>query len=356
MSTFSVRDFALGVVVGVVAPLLLGSAVVVAVLRASDIYSLGHWKLNVRTPIKSMWMNLGYWTTPDGEPVEHFDDACLGLLREILQTAGLLPCGTDGTPATESRPPISVLDVGFGCGDQTLALARLLQPRAASDFRYVGLTLNASQLQAASRAIHDKFPSPSVDGTALDETCFRVFRADAAKPETWSPPIRAAVEELADGRFDEKWLLALDCLYHFSPSRKPLFLYASETLGANLMAFDLVLDEKAGWRRTMLVRALGFVLSCPFGTFLTEQQYRRQLVECGYDADEMTLRDISDDVFSGIARYLERQERALGRYGISIGGYKLTGRVFDWFHASRVVKAVVVVGRTGTKQSSGASS
>lgn len=55
------RDFSLGIVVGVVATLVLSAAVFVAVLRMSDIYSLGHWKLNLRTPMNSMWMNLGYW-------------------------------------------------------------------------------------------------------------------------------------------------------------------------------------------------------------------------------------------------------------------------------------------------------
>lgn len=55
------RDFALGIVVGVVAALVIGAVIFATVLRMSDVYSLGHWKLNLRTPLSSMWMNLGYW-------------------------------------------------------------------------------------------------------------------------------------------------------------------------------------------------------------------------------------------------------------------------------------------------------
>lgn len=38
--------------------LLLGR--LISSLR-SDVYDLGHWKLNVRVPMQPMWMNMGYW-------------------------------------------------------------------------------------------------------------------------------------------------------------------------------------------------------------------------------------------------------------------------------------------------------
>lgn len=56
------RDFGLGVVVGAAAAVLvLGGAAFAVVLRSTDLYSLGHWKLNMRTPLDTMWINLGYW-------------------------------------------------------------------------------------------------------------------------------------------------------------------------------------------------------------------------------------------------------------------------------------------------------
>ena len=60
-SAVSGRDFGLGILVGAVAAILVASLVFVLVLRSTDIYSLGHWKLNLQTPLESMWMNLGYW-------------------------------------------------------------------------------------------------------------------------------------------------------------------------------------------------------------------------------------------------------------------------------------------------------
>ncbi|KJZ77193.1 hypothetical protein HIM_03514 [Hirsutella minnesotensis 3608] len=347
--TVSGPDFVLGIVVGAIATVVFGSAAFITALRSTDVYSLGHWKLNVRAPLDSMWMNLGYWKTSDGQAVHHFDEACLGLLKEILKTAGLL--NQDSTVEAQEKRTFSILDVGFGCGDQTWALARLLQPRSSDEFRYVGLTLNKSQLQTASRRVHREVASSQGNEAALKSDSFRLFCANAAKPDSWTAAARDAVQALADPTQTDRWLLALDCLYHFSPSRKPVFRLAAETLDANAMAFDLILNEKASKWNTALVRMVGLMMGCPLHTFLTLDQYRAQLIECGYDTKEIVIRDISDNVFRGVASYLRRQEEALSLYGISIGGYKLAGRLFDWFDRTRIVKAVIVVGRSKLRSS-----
>lgn len=337
-------DFALGIVVGAAAALVLGAAVFAAVLRASDMHSLGHWKLNLRTPLASIWMNLGYWKTADGQPVRHIDEACLGLLREIVKTAGVLSETRAGPPA-----PVAVLDLGFGCGDQTLALARLVQPPSWRDFRYVGLTLNESQLPTASRTLNRELAASAGD-MAPPRASFRLFRANAARPDSWSPAIRDAVQGLADAEFPERWLLALDCLYHFFPLRRPIFRYVAQELAAGVMAFDLVLNDKASWRDTLLVRLVGLVMSCPLYTFLTEDQYKAQLVEYGYDRPDCHARRLGPCV----CRHRELPAAAGGgaepvRH---IGGFKLAGRLFDWFDRSSVVRAVIVVSRTKGKSAS----
>lgn len=54
--------FAQGVVVGVLAAVAaLVFALVFFLALRTDRYDLDHWKLNFRTPVDSMWMNLGYW-------------------------------------------------------------------------------------------------------------------------------------------------------------------------------------------------------------------------------------------------------------------------------------------------------
>ncbi|PFH61595.1 hypothetical protein XA68_16945 [Ophiocordyceps unilateralis] len=316
-------DFVLGIVVGIVASVLLAAAIAATALRASAAYSLGHWKLNLKTPSVSLWMNLGYWRDEGGKPVGRFDEACLGLLVEMLKTAKLVGRGSEaGT--------VAVLDLGFGCGDQTLALARLLRPKSNHHFRYVGLTLDRSQLRAAERRLQRELASPEDASLVLSRECFQLFCADAAKPASWTPAIRDAVLGVGDADFADRWLLALDCLYHFSPSRRPVFGFAAQTLDANVVAFDLILNEKASRRDTLLVCMVGLLMSCPLRTFLTEDRYKADMVECGYDPESIVIRDISDDVFAGVADYLGRQEDALSRYGISIGGFKLAGRLFGW--------------------------
>ncbi|VUC21044.1 unnamed protein product [Clonostachys rosea] len=112
------------------------------------------------------------------------------------------------------------------------------------------------------------------------------------------------------------------------------------------MAFDLVLNEKASFGDKLRMRAVGVMMGCPIDTFLTEKEYLDQLVECGYDRESSTISDISEHVFAGVSGFIESQERALSQYSVTLGGYKLAGRLFEWFGRSKVVKAVIVVART----------
>jgi hypothetical protein len=264
-------------------------------------------------------------------------------LEKMLDAAGLRVKSDSDAAA---RASVAVLDVGFGCGDQTIALTELVEAGKRPRFRYVGLTLNAAQLQTAQRRVERVF---ALENGSLGQDSFKLFRANAARPGTWSKAIRASVDSLADETFSERWLMALDCLYHFSPSREPIFKLAGKTLGAHVMAFDLILNEEASRWNTFLVWIVGVVMGCPRDMFLTEARYREQLVECGYDRAHIEIQDISDHVFAGVSSFLRRQETALSQYGISIGGFKLAGRIFEWFDRTRVVKAAIVVGRTKGK-------
>jgi hypothetical protein len=285
-------------------------------------------------------MLIGCRTNADGERVQVFEEACSNLLKEILSLAGLLGVESTADDARSSRS-LAVLDVGFGCGDQTWELVRLTQPRGWCNFRYVGLTMNQDQVHSATRRIYSEIATSD----QLTADSFTLLCANAAVPKAWKPGVRQAVDSLAKREFTDKWFLALDCLYHFSPSRKPILEYAARTLGANFMAFDLLLNESASLRDTLTMRAVGVMMGCPVRTFLTEEQYREQLVECGYDADSIVIRDVTEHVFPGVVRFLDDQERVLSQYGISLGGYKLAGRLFDWFGRSKVAKASIVVAR-----------
>ncbi|KAL7788608.1 hypothetical protein V8C37DRAFT_387974 [Trichoderma ceciliae] len=345
-------EFTLGFLAGCVTVAVLLALAAFSLLWSGDIYGLGHWKLNLKTPFPSMWMNLGFWTRDDGRPIENFDEAARNMLEKILHAAELLATDKTGKDtSSKTQGSVAVLDVGFGCGDQTVALAELIQAQSRPQFRYVGLTLNAVQLQAAQERL-DAALALEGGGEGLlrpSESSFKLFQADAAKPETWSKAVCASVDRLTDEGFSERWLMGLDCLYHFSPSRKPIFKRAAQTLGANVMAFDLILSNNASVWETMAVRLLGFILLCPWRAFLTEEQYRDQLVECGYDRAHIEIRDVSDHVFAGLSGYLRKQDAALSQYGISMTGYIMVGKVYEWFDRTRVLKAAIVVGRTESK-------
>ncbi|RFU75871.1 hypothetical protein TARUN_6333 [Trichoderma arundinaceum] len=348
----STGDFFLGFLAGCATVVVLLAVVACSLIRSGDIYGLGHWKLNIEAPFPSMWMNLGFWTRDDGTSIQRFDEAARHMLAKILQAAGLFIGDEPGnTNASNTSGSVAVLDVGFGCGDQTVALAELIQARSRPQFRYVGLTLNAVQLRAAQERLDGTLAAVKrgENTLGLSESSFNLFQADAGRPESWSKAVCASVDSLADEAFSERWLMGLDCLYHFSPSRKPIFKRAAQTLDANVMAFDLILSNKASAWETLAVRLLGFVLLCPWRTFLTEEQYREQLVECGYDRARIEVRDVSDHVFAGLSGYLRRQDAALEKYGISLTGYTLVGKVYEWFDRTRVLKAAIVVGRTKSK-------
>jgi hypothetical protein len=57
----SSRDFGLGFLAGFLATVVVAIIVTIVILRRTDQYGLGHWKLNIKAPIRSMWMNVGYW-------------------------------------------------------------------------------------------------------------------------------------------------------------------------------------------------------------------------------------------------------------------------------------------------------
>ncbi|KAH7210236.1 hypothetical protein BKA60DRAFT_464285 [Fusarium oxysporum] len=337
------EGFGIGFAAGLITALAIAGIIALVVMRMSDIYGLGHWKLNITTRPPSMWMNVGYWKTHTGEPIDTLPAAASALLEQVVSAAGL---SGDAPGKASPRGSLAILDLGFGCGDQTWQLARTATEQGWRDFRYVGLTLNDAQVQTSRRRIYREL---SEAGTAFDAEAFSLFRADAAKPQTWSPQIREAVYSLADEKYTERWLLALDCIYHFSPSRKPVLSHAAKELDANYMAFDLLLNEKASTKDIWRARLIGKMMGCPLKTFLSETEYRDQLVECGYDRNEITIKEITDDVFSGLVKFLDRQDKLLAEYGITMGGFKLAGRLFNWFDKSRVVRAVVVVARTKSK-------
>ncbi|KAL2833293.1 hypothetical protein BDW59DRAFT_156795 [Aspergillus cavernicola] len=357
----------------------------------SSLYGLDHAILNIPIPPPSMWMNLGYWKNTNDFPT-----ACATLLDQVLITAGLLDETGNGNGngsafpvSVQQHPPtrrFRLLDVGIGCGDQSVRVLNYMRGDDEPLFdSYVGITTLPVQAAYASRrieALQDRTGTTTATNhgkeTILKHKA-KIFCADAASPRLWPKEIHSSLapaqhqdsistvasttsidiktekeKEKGGEKEEEPWFLALDTLYHFHPSRLPLFTYTNSTLQANIMAFDLLLPSPSSSTTAplslitrLLLRLICLLTGAPYSNFLTQAQYTALLVQAGYDPEKIVFRDISEDVFAGIAGYIRQREGLLKGYGLGKGMGKFRGArvVFDWWARTGVVTGVIVVAR-----------
>ncbi|KAL4879746.1 hypothetical protein BJY04DRAFT_219834 [Aspergillus karnatakaensis] len=327
--------------------------------QETSLYALDHALLNIPLPPPSMWMNMGYW-----KDTTDFPTACASLLDQVLITAGLLGSNGEAIERPANRR-LRLLDVGIGCGDQSLRILDYRRkPQDAEKDQdeqplfdtYTGLTSLPVQASFARSRVAEAQKIKAKDEKR--QTRASVFCADAADPGKWDGEIHHSLptptpntsstreEEGQENEGEEEtWLLALDTLYHFLPSRSPLLTYTSTNFDASLMTFDLLLPTPPP---SLLTRFLLYILCLvtltPYSNLLTESQYRSLLIEAGYDAEKIVFRDISQHVFPGISRFMRQREGLLRDYGMKIGGFKWAGRVMGWWGRG-VLRGVIVVAR-----------
>lgn len=342
-----------------------------------EMYGLDHAVLNMQLPPPTMWMNLGYWEvslasgryrvppthdqlTDPSKSTTDFTEACQALLDQVL-VPGLL---TD-----KSQSP-RVLDVGCGCGDQSLYLTSLVKhdslatetstsdprvtvvPRSAARSRtqhasapplidnYIGVTIDLAQAELAKSRLR---ASDSASRSSAE-----IFCADAADPSSWPAPLKASVGDLVESvqvPNTATWLLALDTMYHFRPSRLPLLRYACSTLHASFMAFDLILADGSSWWERLLLRLVCWATGAPFSNFISQADYVQMLVAAGYDPSRIEVKDVSRHVFSGMSRFLRCRVQEAMPFGIKITKFSVASAVFNWWARSGMVRGVVIVAR-----------
>ncbi|CAI7564018.1 unnamed protein product [Penicillium glandicola] len=349
----------------------------------AKVYGLDHAVLNIQLPQQSMWMNMGYW-----EDTNNFPEACQALLDQVL-TAAL---------SAEKASAVRILDVGCGCGDQSLYLMKSLngssifhsgpksgartgaravtsasvsntpfdiQPpesglrsrhsktklQYSSSIRldsYIGITLEPAQAALGSNRIHD------MQRDNKNSTQAEIFCADAAVPSSWTGELKKSINTLADASSKQHenqkedtstWLLALDTMYHFRPSRLPLLTYAHNNFNASFMAFDLILSNSITWYEKILLRLVCWSTNSPFGNFVSEKEYVDLLVTAGYNPAFIEIRDISQHVFGGLADYIKRRVEEARPFGINMGKFRAARFAFAWWAKRRVVRGIVVVAR-----------
>jgi len=314
-----------------------------------SMYGLQHGRLHlqVATP---MWMNMGYWGHGSGP--DTLAEACRDLLKMVLREAGFSSDIERAGIAKNTRRPKMLIDLGFGCGDQTIYLMSDAPVRPCDrewwDEReycpifdhYLGITKDATQHRYASKRVEEMVSQrdQQTKGLRVSLCC-----ADAAKTGLWGKDVRQGIKQAIEND-PERWVLALDTAYHFAPSRWPLVQYAYD-FRASFMAFDLCLSPAATRKQKFVLRILTTLMGAPWVNFTTPDGYRRKLVETGYSADGMKIVDVSEHVFAPLAYYLEEQDTRLKRLGLGIGSFSVAKSMFSWWGRSGVVRGVIVVAR-----------
>ena len=336
------------------------SSNLVATTDKSRIYGLDHGVLNLEQP-PTMWMNVGYWKDQMDEPCD-FPRACKDLLEAVIQSAFRRPNEEKSVPKN-----IRLLDVGFGCGDQSLHFLQMgrepdtviggngCQTHQPSVETYVGITNSQSQCSYARQRLQRAQTSTKLyeSSGSKDLKNFELFCEDAALPTKWSSNLETSLEDMRkkpspSGDSPPTWLLALDTMYHLSPSRIPLLRYAYTKLTASFMAFDYILadeEQTPSVKQRLILRFICLLTSAPYGNFLTQKEYRHMLVRVGYREEDIEIYDISEHVFEPLSKFMVGKDSQLRSIGLGIGAFHVARWIFSWWGSSGIVRGCIVVAR-----------
>ncbi|GAC74779.1 hypothetical protein PANT_12d00134 [Moesziomyces antarcticus T-34] len=271
--------------------LIVGGIWMMASSSSSEPYqTLSCLALNVRAPTTA-WMNMGYWTPQLSRRELDFPLACQTLAEQLYTAAGV---GTGH----------KILDVGCGAGESTLFLLQKFAP-----------TL-----------LHAVTSLP-------DEAAFAAERLQLQLAETkQTPEVKVWARDILDWlRTDEaageKYdvILALDCAFHFS-DRAEYIRLASRRLnpGGRLAFVDLLSAYPAPCdgaaklqlgplpfprEAPSLAERLKHMFTCTLASvkpanLWSVDGYHAELVGAGFTPEQVTMRDITADVFPGFARFL----------------------------------------------------
>jgi len=211
---------------------------------------------------------MGKW-----KETKEFPVACASLASSLADFASL-------------SPGDSLLDVGYGCGDQDLLFWDLYSPS-----QIVGITSEAAQCgyargKVSQRNLEDKI---------------RLFQGNATKLSLLKDPCQT---------FDK--IFALDCAYHFH-TREAFLNQAFGRLNPNgkVALGDIFLGRKPQTLfEYLLLKFLIWGGKIPEQNMVEEDEYKAQFHRAGFV--NLKIEYIEDEVFPGLADFIERQQKDIG--------------------------------------------
>jgi len=212
-------------------------------------YGTRHRVLNTTAPTTT-WLNMGLWDGDDekDEDKKHDENAFVRANERMAAAIARLGRWT-------SRE--TLLDVGYGCGDQDVYWWTHCRPKAI-----VGVTIEASQQAIAARKVNEMGLADDIrlhvgDATLLDKVL----------------PVQSKVDVV----------VALDTAYHFN-TRRAFVKQAYERLnpGGRIVMADIILGPnatRAGWWKVRLLSLMG---GMPLDNLVQRDEYEARLGAQGF--------------------------------------------------------------------------
>lgn len=263
----------------------------------SEFHDLSEVALNAEG---KSWGNLGYWSDGDS-----YSDACRSLAT-LLGNSSALDSGS------------TVLDVGFGCGDQLLLWLSEFQVRSVAGVNYSHSQTRWAQQRGKASPYSER----------LD-----LLQGDVDNEELW--------RQWQESKARINRVLALDCLYHF-PCRQRFLRRAAGLLtqGGCLGVTDFVLADGLS-QRSLAHRALRWMLKqsrIPEHNLVYRDDYAGQLHEAGFERFEIV--DISEQVMQGFWQWSRVRRDIPWHRWLK---YEVTGRFLGWAYRKQVLRYCLVV-------------
>ncbi|KAG0233239.1 hypothetical protein BGW42_007552 [Actinomortierella wolfii] len=264
-------------------------------------YGLKYSFLNVE--VTGGWLGMGLWPK-DGTKIP-YREACQAMVRKV--TAGL---NIDATS--------HLLDVGFGCGDQTVYMAELYGPK-----RITGITIEPLQHYAGEQLVlnsRNRTPNTSIELYVADASNLQDFLKEHSQVLGSSPGNGQSLlpSSLSTQRYFTH-IISIDSAYHYNTRRK-FFEQAYAVLepGRGLLAMADVIPRRRppmtgikGWIFRQFSR---WYLKVPLENMQTLEEYRQMLEEVGFQ--EIEIETVEDQVFLGWADFISTQLRVLKSVGL----------------------------------------